>query len=97
MVESLVEVIAADGWIDTDSLQCAIYIGLQLTYSTTRFGLYEVVRQRLVKPGENMVLYEKVAAGGICGAAGGYVGTPADMINVRMQNDMKLPFDQRRK
>lgn len=24
------------------------------------------------------------------------LGTPADMINVRMQNDVKLPVDQRR-
>jgi hypothetical protein len=31
------------------------------------------------------------------GFCGGIVGTPADMINVRMQNDMKLPVDQRRK
>jgi hypothetical protein len=30
------------------------------------------------------------------GFCGGIVGTPADMINVRMQNDMKLPVDQRR-
>uniref|UniRef100_A0A8C5HMJ4 Mitochondrial dicarboxylate carrier n=1 Tax=Gouania willdenowi TaxID=441366 RepID=A0A8C5HMJ4_GOUWI len=27
---------------------------------------------------------------------GGFVGTPADMVNVRMQNDMKLPLEQRR-
>lgn len=27
----------------------------------------------------------------------GLVGTPADMINVRMQNDIKLPAEQRRK
>ncbi|XP_003744627.1 mitochondrial dicarboxylate carrier [Galendromus occidentalis] len=68
----------------------------QLTYSTTRFGLYEVVRQKISKPGQNMVFYEKFGAGFLCGAAGGFVGTPADMINVRMQNDMKLPPEQRR-
>ncbi|XP_008471495.1 mitochondrial dicarboxylate carrier-like, partial [Diaphorina citri] len=27
---------------------------------------------------------------------GGLVGTPADMVNVRMQNDVKLPPEQRR-
>ena len=31
------------------------------------------------------------------GACGGFVGTPCDMINVRMQNDIKLPVDKRRK
>jgi len=35
-----------------------------------------------------------MAAG--AGACGGFVGTPGDMVNVRMQNDMKLPADQRR-
>ena len=27
----------------------------------------------------------------------GIVGTPGDMVNVRMQNDIKLPKEQRRK
>ncbi|KAL1454696.1 hypothetical protein MTO96_043712 [Rhipicephalus appendiculatus] len=80
----------------------AMYNGLsasilrQLTYSTTRFGMYEVVRQYLVKPGENMKFYQKVFVAGIAGASGGFVGTPADMVNVRMQNDIKLPVENRR-
>lgn len=32
----------------------------------------------------------------IGGAAGGVVGTPADLCNVRMQNDAKLPLEHRR-
>ncbi|KAH7985645.1 hypothetical protein HPB52_025496 [Rhipicephalus sanguineus] len=80
----------------------AMYNGLsasilrQLTYSTTRFGMYEVVRQYLVKPGENMKFYQKIFVAGIAGATGGFVGTPADMVNVRMQNDIKLPVENRR-
>lgn len=31
------------------------------------------------------------------GAVGGFVGTPGDLVNVRMQNDVKLPLEQRRK
>lgn len=27
----------------------------------------------------------------------GFIGTPGDMINVRMQNDVKLPIENRRK
>lgn len=34
---------------------------------------------------------------GLGGFAGGFVGNPADLVNVRMQNDVKLPPEQRRK
>lgn len=30
------------------------------------------------------------------GACGGLLGTPGDVVNVRMQNDMKLPVEARR-
>ncbi|XP_035214347.1 mitochondrial dicarboxylate carrier-like [Stegodyphus dumicola] len=80
----------------------ALYNGLsasllrQLTYSTTRFGIYEVVKQSVTSPGENMPFYKKVLLAAVAGAAGGFVGTPGDMVNVRMQNDIKLPLQQRR-
>ncbi|XP_023029289.1 mitochondrial dicarboxylate carrier isoform X2 [Leptinotarsa decemlineata] len=76
----------------------ALYTGLsaslcrQLTYSTTRFGMYEVAKQNM----NSDSFYSKVAIAGIAGAAGGFVGTPADMVNVRMQNDIKLPKEKRR-
>lgn len=56
---------------------------LQLTYSTTRFGIYEVTKQRLSSPNENVPFHTKVLMAAAGGAAGGLVGTPADMINVR--------------
>ncbi|XP_013780169.1 mitochondrial dicarboxylate carrier-like [Limulus polyphemus] len=80
----------------------ALYNGLsasllrQLTYSTTRFGIYEVVKQSATKPGEILPFYKKVIFAAAGGAAGGFVGTPADMVNVRMQNDIKIPKNQRR-
>lgn len=83
----------------------ALYNGLtaswlrQLTYSTTRFGIYETSKQILVGDSGNAAsipFFKKVILAGVSGAAGGFVGTPADMINVRMQNDVKLPPDQRR-
>lgn len=83
----------------------ALYNGLtaswlrQVTYSTTRFGIYETVKQKLVAGqggNPNIPFYQKVLLAGVSGAAGGFVGTPGDMINVRMQNDIKLPPDQRR-
>ena len=88
----------------------ALYNGLtacllrQLTYSTTRFAVYEVIKQKLVtidpndpKSIPNMPFYQKVLAAAFSGAIGGLVGTPADMVNVRMQNDIKLSLDKRRK
>jgi len=82
----------------------ALYNGLtasllrQLTYSTTRFGIYEVSKQYV--GGSNMdqiPFYQKALLAGVSGAFGGFVGTPADMINVRMQNDVKLKPEARRK
>jgi len=51
----------------------------------------------MTKPGENIPFYKTVLLASAAGAAGGFVGTPADMINVRMQNDVKLPLEKRRK
>ncbi|KAL3272878.1 hypothetical protein HHI36_014337 [Cryptolaemus montrouzieri] len=65
----------------------------QMTYSMTRFGIYEVAKQSI--PGDPDFL-TKVGIAGLAGAAGGFVGTPADMVNVRMQNDIKLPPEKRR-
>lgn len=80
----------------------ALYNGLsasllrQLTYSMTRFAIYESVKNNLLEPGQVLPFYQKVLLGGFAGAIGGVVGTPADMINVRMQNDVKLPPEMRR-
>ncbi|XP_054160669.1 mitochondrial dicarboxylate carrier-like [Oppia nitens] len=80
----------------------ALYNGLtasllrQLTYSTTRFGIYEVLKQRISKNGQQISTFHSVILAGISGAAGGFIGTPADMVNVRMQNDIKLAADKRR-
>lgn len=77
----------------------ALYNGLsasmlrQLTYSTTRFGIYEVGKSYVSTDS----FIGKVALAGLSGTVGGIVGTPADMVNVRMQNDVKLPLEQRRK
>ncbi|XP_045155551.1 mitochondrial dicarboxylate carrier isoform X2 [Echinops telfairi] len=81
----------------------ALYNGLsasllrQMTYSLTRFAIYETVRDHMSKGTQGPPpFYQKVLLGAIGGFTGGFVGTPADMVNVRMQNDMKLPAGQRR-
>lgn len=59
---------------------------------------FQVVKQRLGdSKGEPLAFYKRAMLAGFAGACGGFVGTPGDMINVRMQNDIKLPVDQRRK
>ncbi|XP_037716757.1 mitochondrial dicarboxylate carrier [Drosophila subpulchrella] len=64
----------------------------QMTYSTARFGVYEAGKDYV----KTDTFAGKVALAGVSGLVGGIVGTPADMVNVRMQNDVKLPVEQRR-
>jgi dicarboxylate transporter 10 len=67
----------------------------QMTYTITRFGCYETAK-KYMPTDKNAPFYQKVLLAGISGAAGGMMGQPADLVNVRMQNDVKLPFEQRR-
>lgn len=96
MTGMALQVVRSDGVL-------ALYNGLsaslcrQMTYSLTRFAIYETVRDHMAKGSEGpLPFYKKVLLGSISGCIGGFVGTPADMVNVRMQNDMKLPPNQRR-
>uniref|UniRef100_G1NNC3 Mitochondrial dicarboxylate carrier n=1 Tax=Meleagris gallopavo TaxID=9103 RepID=G1NNC3_MELGA len=76
----------------------ALYNGLsaslcrQMTYSLTRFAIYETARDHLGRGSQGPPpFYQKVLLGAVGGFTGGFVGTPADMVNVRMQNDVKQP------
>eukprot|EP00088_Acartia_fossae_P067857 TRINITY_DN850_c0_g2_i1.p1 TRINITY_DN850_c0_g2~~TRINITY_DN850_c0_g2_i1.p1 ORF type:complete len:293 (-),score=58.57 TRINITY_DN850_c0_g2_i1:585-1463(-) len=68
----------------------------QLTYSTTRFAIYEVAKQKVSPNGEPISFEKRLLMAAVAGGCGGMVGTPGDMVNVRMQNDIKLPKEQRR-
>ncbi|XP_063076962.1 mitochondrial dicarboxylate carrier [Engraulis encrasicolus] len=96
MVGMAVHVVRSDGVL-------ALYSGLtasvcrQFTYSLTRFAIYETVRDKITSDSHRpMPFYQKVLLAAFGGLAGGFVGTPADMVNVRMQNDVKLPPELRR-
>ncbi|OIV93039.1 hypothetical protein TanjilG_20701 [Lupinus angustifolius] len=67
----------------------------QTLYSTTRMGLYDVLKQKW-STGGNMPLSRKIEAGLIAGGIGAAVGNPADVAMVRMQADGRLPPAQRR-
>lgn len=81
-----------------------IYSGLtasllrQATYSTTRFGIYEFLKDKYIestnnaKPGTAILLPISM----VSGALGGLVGNPSDVVNIRMQNDSTLPIEQRK-
>ncbi|XP_057265590.1 mitochondrial dicarboxylate carrier [Pezoporus wallicus] len=96
MMGMAMHVIRNDGFL-------ALYNGLsaslcrQMTYSLTRFGIYETARDRLGRGSQGPPpFYQKVLLGAVGGFTGGLVGTPADLVNVRMQNDVKQPPSQRR-
>jgi dicarboxylate transporter 10 len=66
----------------------ALYNGLtasllrQLTYSTTRFGIYEVAKQKIATKGEKIPFYKAALLAGISGAAGGLIGLSQLLINL---------------
>ncbi|XP_044469590.1 mitochondrial uncoupling protein 5-like [Mangifera indica] len=69
----------------------------QTLYSTTRMGLYDILKQKWADPEtRNMPLASKILAGLIAGGIGAVVGNPADVAMVRMQADGRLPPTQRR-
>lgn len=73
LVSTTMRVVNQDGTL-------ALYSGLtasllrQLTYSTCRFGMYEVGKQYLSPDGSAIPFYQRVFLAGISGAAGGIVG-----------------------
>ncbi|CAF3367825.1 unnamed protein product [Rotaria socialis] len=93
LVSMAAKVIRDDGFL-------ALYNGLsasclrQATYTTTRFAIYGSVRS--LRPNSNLNFFEKISLAAGSGAIGAFVGAPADLVNVRMQNDAKLPKEQRR-
>ncbi|KAF7659951.1 hypothetical protein LDENG_00290690, partial [Lucifuga dentata] len=96
MIGMTINVVRTEGYL-------ALYRGLsaslcrQMTYSLSRFAIYDIVRNKLSRRNKGLMpFYEKVLLGVFGGFAGGFIGTPADLVNVRMQNDIKLPVELRR-
>lgn len=68
----------------------------QLTYSMTRFGVYEDLKNRFTTPDKQPSFLTLVAMASTAGLLGGIAGNPCDILNVRMQHDAALPVEQRR-
>lgn len=80
----------------------AIYSGLsasllrQGTYSTARFGMYEWLKESFTRANSPPPMYVLLPISMVAGCVGGVIGNPADIVNIRMQNDRSLPVEQRR-
>ncbi|PNS17821.1 hypothetical protein CAC42_3216 [Sphaceloma murrayae] len=103
-VGTAIDVVRNDG---VPGLYRGLTAGLarQLLYGTTRFAVYDILKARLQKSHEapNAAPHSKtndllalIGAASFSGFLGGIVGNPADLANVRMQNDSTLPASQRR-
>jgi dicarboxylate transporter 10 len=62
----------------------------------TRFGVYEELKDRFQGPTTQPSFPTLVGMASISGFAGGVVGNPGDVLNVRMQHDAALPPEKRR-
>ncbi|PSK55151.1 hypothetical protein B9Z65_2540 [Elsinoe australis] len=101
-VGTAVEVVKNDG---VTGLYRGLTAGLarQLLYGTTRFAIYDILKARLQHKSpdappatKSSNLLALIGAASFSGFVGGIVGNPADLANVRMQNDSTLPASQRR-
>lgn len=95
-LDALTKIAKADGFF-------GLYRGLgaailrQATYTTSRLGVYthlnEIYKE---KYGHTPNLLESMAMGMIAGAAGAFVGTPAELTLIRMTADKGLAIADRR-
>lgn len=67
-----------------------------MTYSTTRFGVYEALKERLTHGETQPSVLALIGISSASGFLGGIAGNPADVLNVRMQHDAALPAAERR-
>ncbi|UZO25672.1 uncharacterized protein OCT59_017934 [Rhizophagus irregularis] len=94
-IYTMIQIIKTEGIL-------GLYSGLsasilrQITYSTMRFGVYDKLKNLISKNQEQLPFTKKILCASIAGSIGGAFGNPADLVMVRMQNDAKLPLENRR-
>jgi solute carrier family 25 (mitochondrial oxoglutarate transporter), member 11 len=81
----------------------SVYDGLsagllrQVFYATSRFGLFETLRDWLHEyRGGKTDFASRVIVGAITGGMAAYISCPMEVAVVRMSNDKSLPLDERR-
>ncbi|KAG1342284.1 putative Mitochondrial uncoupling protein 4 [Cocos nucifera] len=67
----------------------------QTLYSTTRMGLYDILKKKWSPAGHGgaLPLHRKITAGFVAGGIGAAVGNPTNVAMVRMQADGRLPAE----
>ncbi|KAF4319050.1 hypothetical protein BBO99_00004649 [Phytophthora kernoviae] len=68
------------------------------TYSTMRFAVYHYLKDEAVRrnDGQPISTGHNILLGMTGGVIGGAMGNPADIVNIRMQADSRLPLKKRR-
>jgi len=90
------EIVAREGMLGLYSGLSAALLR-QALFSTTRFGLYDLVKKGLGEtPSRPLPYSRKVIATSAAGSTAALVACPADVMLVRMQADGRLPPAQRR-
>jgi len=56
---------------------------------------YEFWKQQKIQNGQQILFPQRVYMAALTGMCGGGVGNPFDVVKIRMQNDLKLPEDQK--
>nr|XP_033323979.1 mitochondrial 2-oxoglutarate/malate carrier protein-like [Megalopta genalis] len=67
----------------------------QLTYSTTRLGIYTTLYDVCQQYFGRLNFATMIGIGMVSGVVGSFLGTPTDLVLVRMIADMKLPPEKR--
>ncbi|KAI9985766.1 hypothetical protein PInf_024532 [Phytophthora infestans] len=75
-----------------------IHLQTEGTYSTMRFAVYHYLKDEAVRrnDGQPISTGHNVLLGMTGGIIGGAFGNPADIVNIRMQADSRLPPEKRR-
>ena len=71
----------------------------QAVYSTARLGIYYNLCEYIKyarNNGQNPSSFQRAASSLVAGAIGAILGTPSDLVLVRMQADTVLPLEKRR-
>ena len=68
----------------------------QVTYTTTRLGVYKTLFERELKEKGKVTATKKALFGLSAGFIGSIIGNPADLILIRLQSDSSFPVEKRR-
>lgn len=87
--------IKESGWM---SLYDGLAAGVlrQVFYATSRFGLFELFRDKLHEYRGKTDFASRVAVGAVTGGIAAYLSCPMEVCVVRLSNDSSLPAQERR-